>query len=412
VSDTTATMATPLAHKLTRWGQLGLGLICMMAISSPQYVWTLFTKPLGGALGAAPAALQVTFSLLIVLQTFFSPFQGYLVDRFGPRRLIALGGALTGLSWVLAAHAGSLTMLYLTYGLIGGLGTGIVYVGVVGQMVGWFPDRRGFAAGVVAAGYGMGAIVTTFPIANSLAASGYQATLQQFGVIFGVVGCIAALGLKPPPVTDGTASGGVFTSTGVMLKSPIFWLMFVMMSLMSTSGLMVTSQMAAFGGDFGITQAVVFGMAALPLALTVDRFTNGLTRPFFGWVSDQIGRENTMCLAFALEGIAMTLWLATRGDPLLFVLLSGVVFFGWGEIFSLFPSTLTDTFGTRNATRNYGCLYMAQGIGAIFGGPLASLLHEATGSWTSVFGVAIAADLLTAVLAIAVLKPLRAAYRP
>jgi OFA family oxalate/formate antiporter-like MFS transporter len=412
VSDTTATMATPLAHKLTRWGQLGLGLICMMAISSPQYVWTLFTKPLGGALGAAPAALQVTFSLLIVLQTFFSPFQGYLVDRFGPRRLIALGGALTGLSWVLAAHAGSLTMLYLTYGLIGGLGTGIVYVGVVGQMVGWFPDRRGFAAGVVAAGYGMGAIVTTFPIANSLAASGYQATLQQFGVIFGVVGCIAALGLKPPPVTDGIASGGVFTSTGVMLKSPIFWLMFVMMSLMSTSGLMVTSQMAAFGGDFGITQAVVFGMAALPLALTVDRFTNGLTRPFFGWVSDQIGRENTMCLAFALEGIAMTLWLATRGDPLLFVLLSGVVFFGWGEIFSLFPSTLTDTFGTRNATRNYGCLYMAQGIGAIFGGPLASLLHEATGSWTSVFGVAIAADLLTAVLAIAVLKPLRAAYRP
>jgi MFS transporter, OFA family, oxalate/formate antiporter len=412
VSDTTATMATPLAHKLTRWGQLGLGLICMMAISSPQYVWTLFTKPLGGALGAAPAALQVTFSLLIVLQTFFSPFQGYLVDRFGPRRLIALGGALTGLSWVLAAHAGSLTMLYLTYGLIGGLGTGIVYVGVVGQMVGWFPDRRGFAAGVVAAGYGMGAIVTTFPIANSLAASGYQATLQQFGVIFGVVGCIAALGLKPPPATEGTASGGVFTSTGVMLKSPIFWLMFVMMSLMSTSGLMVTSQMAAFGGDFGITQAVVFGMAALPLALTVDRFTNGLTRPFFGWVSDQIGRENTMCLAFALEGIAMTLWLATRGDPLLFVLLSGVVFFGWGEIFSLFPSTLTDTFGTRNATRNYGCLYMAQGIGAIFGGPLASLLHEATGSWISVFGVAIAADLLTAVLAIAVLKPLRAAYRP
>jgi oxalate/formate antiporter len=390
--------------------QLGLGLICMMAISSPQYVWTLFTKPLGGALGVTPAALQVTFSLLIVLQTFFSPFQGYLVDRFGPRRLIALGAVLTGLSWVLAAHAGSLSMLYLTYGIVGGLGTGIVYVGVVGQMVGWFPDRRGFAAGVVAAGYGMGAIVTTFPIAHSLAGAGYQATLQQFGVVFGLVGCLAALGLKAPPAPDSDALGGVFTPTGDMLKSPIFWLMFVMMSLMSTSGLMVTSQMAAFGGDFGITQAVVFGMAALPLALTVDRFTNGLTRPFFGWLSDSIGRENTMCLAFALEGLAMTLWLVTRGDPLLFVLLSGVVFFGWGEIFSLFPSTLTDTFGTRNATRNYGCLYMAQGIGAIFGGPLASLLHQATGNWTSVFAVGIAADLITALLAIVALKPLRAAY--
>ena len=408
MSDSATTLPTAVAHTSTRWIQLLLGLICMMAISSPQYVWTLFTKPLGGALGVTPAALQVTFSLLIVLQTFFSPFQGYLVDRFGPRRLIGLGAVLTGLSWVLAAHASSLVLLYLTYGIIGGLGTGIVYVGVVGQMVGWFPDRRGFAAGVVAAGYGMGAIVTTFPIANSLTAAGYQATLLQFGLIFGVVGFLAALGLKAPPAVHRDAPGGVFTATGDMLKSPIFWLMFVMMSLMSTSGLMVTSQMAAFGGDFGITQAVVFGMAALPLALTVDRFTNGLTRPFFGWVSDRIGRENTMCLAFALEGVAMTLWLITRGDPLLFVLLSGLVFFGWGEIFSLFPSTLTDTFGTRNATRNYGCLYIAQGIGAIFGGPLASLLHQATGNWTSVFAVAIAADLITALLAIAVLKPLRA----
>ena len=410
MSDTTAGIEMTAAKPATRWVQLGLGLVCMMAISSPQYVWTLFTKPLGSALGAAPAALQVTFSLLIVLQTFFSPFQGYLVDRFGPRRLIAIGGVLTGLSWVFAAQATSLTMLYVTYGLIGGIGTGIVYVGVVGQMVGWFPDRRGFAAGVVAAGYGMGAIVTTFPIANTLTSAGYQTTLLEFGLIFGVVGFLAALGLKSPPAMSSREPDGVYTSTSTMLKSPIFWLMFVMMSLMSTSDLMVTSQMAAFGADFGITKAVVLGMAALPLALTVDRFTNGLTRPFFGWLSDQIGRENTMCLAFALEGIAMALWLITRGDPLLFVLLSGLVFFGWGEIFSLFPSTLTDTFGTRNATRNYGCLYIAQGIGAIFGGPLASLLHSATASWISVFAVAIAADLITAVLAVAALKPLRASY--
>jgi OFA family oxalate/formate antiporter-like MFS transporter len=392
-SDSVAAVELPLAHPATRWTQLGLGLVCMMAISSPQYVWTLFTRPLGSALGATPAA-----------------FQGHLVDRFGPRRLIALGAVLTGLSWVLAAQAGSLAMLYLTYGIVGGLGTGIVYIGVVGQMVGWFPDRRGFAAGVVAAGYGMGAIVTTFPIAGALAHAGYRTALVEFGLIFGAVGFVAALGLRPAPVAGSEATDGVHTPTSTTLKTPIFWLMFVMMSLMSTSGLMVTSQMATFGADFGITNAVVFGMAALPLALTVDRFTNGLTRPFFGWVSDRIGRENTMCVAFALEGIAMTLWLVTRGDPLLFVLLSGLVFFGWGEIFSLFPSTLTDTFGTRNATRNYSCLYIAQGIGAIFGGPLASLLHDATASWASVFGVAIAADLTTALLAIALLKPLRASY--
>jgi OFA family oxalate/formate antiporter-like MFS transporter len=411
MSSTSASLAVPATTGATRWGQLGLGLICMMAISSPQYVWTLFVKPLSGALGAAPAALQVTFSIMIVLQTFFSPFQGWLVDRFGPRKLIGLGGALTGLSWVLASYATTLTQLYLTYGVIAGLGTGIVYVGVVGQVVGWFPDRRGFAAGVVAAGYGMGAILTTFPIANSISAMGYQATLLRFGAIFGVVGLVAALGLKPPPVTA-TADGGGGTATGQMLRTPIFWLMFVMMTLMSTSGLMVISQMAGFATEFGVTKMTVWGMAALPLALTIDRFTNGLTRPFFGFVSDHIGRENTMFLAFVLEGLAMSAWLITRGDPLAFALLSGLVFFGWGEIFSLFPSTLTDTFGTQNATRNYGCLYIAQGIGSILGGPMASLLHEASGTWVTVFYVAIAADLVTAVLAIVALKPLRAAYVP
>jgi MFS transporter, OFA family, oxalate/formate antiporter len=421
MTETIAPVPAMATTSLTRWGQMGLGLICMMTISSPQYVWTLFTEPMGTTLRASPAALQVTFSLLIVMQTFFSPFQGWLVDRFGPRPLIGLGCALSGLSWVLASYASSLAMLYLTYGLIGGLGTGIVYVGVVGQMVGWFPERRGFAAGVVAAGYGMGAIVTTFPISLSLTAVGYRMTLLQYGALFALVGVLVALGLKPAPaepdpydaragvVTAGGRGAGI--SAGGMLRTPVFWVMFGMMMLMSTSGLMVTSQMATFAADFGIGNAVVWGLAALPLALTVDRFTNGLTRPFFGWVSDRIGRENTMCLAFGLEGLAMALWLATRGDPVLFVLLSGVVFFGWGEIFSLFPSTLTDTFGTRNATRNYGCLYMAQGIGAIFGGPMASLLRDATGDWTSVFGVAIAADLLTAALAIVALKPMRARYR-
>jgi len=399
----------------TRWVQLFLGLLCMMAISSPQYVWALFTKPLAVQLGAAPAAIQVTFSILIVLQTFFSPAQGWLIERFGPRRLIASGAALTGLSWVLAAQASSLLGLWLTYGLLGGLGTGIVYVGVVGLMMGWFPERRGFAAGVVAAGYGMGAILTTFPISDSLGTAGLAPTLQRWGVILGVVGVAAALFLRSPPTLppargNAPATRACDVPTAAMLRTGVFWLMFAMMAMMSTSGLMVTSQIGLFAADFGVTKAVVWGMAALPLALTIDRFCNGLTRPFFGWVSDRIGRENTMAVAFALEGTAMAAWLALRGDPVLFVLLSGVVFFGWGEIFSLFPSTLTDTFGTRWATRNYGCLYMAQGIGAIFGGPLASLLHAAAGSWTPVFALAIGADLLTAALALVALKPMRRAF--
>jgi MFS family permease len=195
-----------------------------------------------------------------------------------------------------------------------------------------------------------------------------------------------------------------------MLATPIFWLMFVMMAMMSTTGLMVTSQIGAFTRDFGMADVLLLGMPVLPLALSLDRITNGATRPFFGWISDRFGRENTMLIAFALEGTAMTLWLLTRDNPALFVLLSGLVFFGWGEIFSLFPSTLTDTFGTRHATANYGCLYMAQGVGSVLGGPVAALLHASTGSWIPVFAVIIAMDFTTAVLAITVLKPLRRTY--
>jgi MFS transporter, OFA family, oxalate/formate antiporter len=396
----TSTLSAPrsldgIAHN--RWLQLVYGLVCMMAVSSPQYVWTLFTKPMQAQFGTTLSTLQVTFSILIVLQTFLSPFQGFVVDRFGPRILISIGSVLTGLSWVLASQAQSVLGIYLTYGLLGGIGTGIIYIGVIGLMVRWFPDRRGFATGMVAAGYGMGAILTTFPVNASLAASGWQHTLLVFGIVFGIVGLVAAQGLRMPP-REWMAQHEATKSSVADVSSR---------KMLATSGLMVISQMGSFARDFGVTSATVWGLAALPLALTIDRFTNGFTRPFFGWVSDRIGRENTMLLAFGLEGIAMTLWLVTRGNPVLFVLLSGVVFFGWGEIFSLFPSTLTDTFGTKHATMNYGFLYIAQGVGSVLGGPLAALLHEGTGSWIPVFQVCIAMDLLTAALAFLALKPMR-----
>src|SRR5213594_1172121 len=401
----------------SRWIQLLLGLICMIVISSPQYVWTLFTQPLMGSLGASLAQIQITFSLLIVVQTFLSPSQGFLVDRFGPRALLSLGGALTGLSWVLAARASTLAGLYLTYGLLGGIGTGIVYIGVIGHMVQWFPDRRGFATGIVAAGYGMGAILTTFPISGTLKNTGYQEALARYGLIFMVVGIVAAQGLRTPmtnsplPTSDGPKaprSHAALSFTPLeMLRTPIFWLMFVMMTMMSTAGLMVTSQIAAFTRDCGMANALVFGLPLLPLALSIDRITNGLTRPFFGWLSDQIGRENTMIIAFTLEGTAMTAWLFTRSNPVVFVIMSGVVLFGWGEIFSLFPSTLTDTYGTRHATTNYGFLYMAQGVGSVLGGPVAALVHDVFRSWMPVFAIIIMMNFATALLAGVVLKPMR-----
>lgn len=402
-----------------RWSQLVLAVICMIVIASPQYVWALLTKPIGEHLGVSLAQLQITFSVLIVMQTFLSPFQGLLVDRFGPRLLLSVGVGLTGLSWVLAAQATTLPMLWLTYGLLGGIGTGIVYVGVIGHMVQWFPDKRGLATGLVAAGYGMGALLTTFPIASLLKTASYDVALTRFGGLFALVGVLAAQGLRRPgPLWRKAWSQAALAADRVprsvpdltprqMLGSRIFWLMFLMMTMMSTTGLMVTSQMGAFTRDFGMGDALLWGLPLLPLALSLDRVTNGATRPFFGWLSDRLGRERTMCIAFALEGTAMTIWLLSRGNPVAFVLLSGVVFFGWGEIFSLFPSTLTDTFGTRHATANYGCLYMAQGVGSLLGGPVAAWVHASTGSWIPVFTVIIAMDFATALLAIGVLRPWR-----
>ena len=412
-----ATTAPASAWYWNRWNQLVLGLIAMMAISSPQYVWTLFTGPLNQKLGTSLPELQWTFSLLIILQTWCSPLQAYLVDKFGPRLLISVGAVMSGGGWVLSGYVDSLTALYFTYGVICGFGTGIIYVGIIGLMVRWFPDRRGLATGLAAAGYGFGAFFTSFPIDSMIKSSGYAQTLIFWGVIQGLIGVAAAQFLRMPP--EGWRPEGYPPSTAAaaqtthsytpteMLKSPTFWLLFFMMSLMSTSGLMVTSNVGPFAIEYKVAQVMVLGMAALPLSLTLSRLTNGLTRPFFGWVSDHIGRETTMFVAFSLEALAILMLFAFIDQPALFVVLTGLVFFGWGEIFSLFPSTLTDTFGPKYAATNYGFLYIAQGVGSILGGPAAAYVKQVTGSWNAVFVIVAALDVVTAVLAIAVLKRIR-----
>jgi OFA family oxalate/formate antiporter-like MFS transporter len=417
---TTMTSAAPAAWYWNRWCQLVLGLIAMMSISSPQYVWTLFTGPLNQKLGTTLAELQWTFSLLIILQTWCSPLQAYLVDRFGPRTLISIGALMSGGGWVWSSYVSNIWALYFTYGVVCGFGTGIIYVGIIGLMVRWFPDRRGLATGLAAAGYGFGAFFTSFPIDSMIKSSGYAHTLVVWGIIQGVIGIVAAQWLRVPP--EGWQPEGYTPATATtmqskrsytpqeMLKSPTFWLLFIMMSMMSTSGLMVTSNVGPFAREYKVAEILVLGMAALPLSLTLSRVTNGLTRPFFGWVSDHIGREMTMFVAFTLEAIAILVLFAFIDQPALFVVLTGLVFFGWGEIFSLFPSTLTDTFGPKYAATNYGFLYIAQGVGSILGGPAAAFLKQMTGSWTAVFIIVAILDVVTALLAITALRSMRSRH--
>jgi MFS transporter, OFA family, oxalate/formate antiporter len=398
-----------------RWLQLLLGFIAMMTISSPQYAWTLFVAPFQATTHTAAPQIQITASIVIVLQTFSSPLQGFLVEKFGPRLLIGIGAAMSGAGWIAASTVSTLYELWIAYGLLCGIGTGIVYVGIVGLMVKWFPDRRGFATGIVAAGYGIGSMFVYFPLDAMIKSAGYQQALALFGTIFAVIGVLSALGMRMPTEADTLPSPAVSSSArdvapATMLGTPVFWLMFLMMTMMSTGGLMIILNFSLFAKDFGVTEVTVFGVASIPLALTIDRITNGLTRPFFGWTSDHIGRENTMALAFLLEAAAVSVMVYFRADAMIFVLLSAVVFFGWGEIFSLFPSTLTDTFGAKNATTNYGFLYIAQGVGSVLGGPVAAYIHDLTGSWLPVFGSIITLDVLTALLALAALKPLRRAY--
>src|SRR5256886_5071895 len=393
-----------------------LGIVGMVAIANLQYGWTLFVNPIDSKFHWGKAAIQVAFTLFVLAETWLVPFEGYLVDRFGPRWLVAVGGILVGVAWWLNAEARSLFALYAG-GLIGGVGAGIVYGTSVGNALKWFPERRGLAAGLTAAAFGAGSALTIVPIANLIDSHGYEAAFIYFGLAQGLVVILCALLLRAPEkdevptLTTSRAQQSAQDFTPLqMLKTPVFWLLYVMMTMLAMGGLMATAQLGPIAADYQAATVPVsllgITMAALPFALSLDRILNGLTRPFFGWVSDHIGRENTMFIAFGLEGVGILLLITFAHIPALFVVFSGLVFFAWGEIYSLFPSTATDTFGSKFATTNAGLLYTAKGTAALLV-PYASMLQKNTGTWDLVFIIAAAANIGAALLAIAVLKPWR-----
>jgi OFA family oxalate/formate antiporter-like MFS transporter len=400
-----------------RWVQLVIGIIGMVMIANLQYGWTLFVHPLAAKFHWTRAAIQVTFTLFVLTETWLVPFEGYLVDRFGPSLLVALAGVLVGVAWVINAHAASLTMLYVG-GIVGGLGAGIVYGTAVGNALKWFRDRRGLAAGLTAAGFGAGSALTIVPIYNMIQHSGYQSTFQYFGILQGAVVLIAAAFMRAPKKGDVTATvkpkvaqSGLDFTWQQTIKQPAFWLLYVMFTMVATGGLMATAQLAVMAKDYKVADIPVsllgITMVALPFALSLDRIMNGVTRPFFGWVSDHIGRERTMFIAFGAEGLAIILLLTLAHIPVMFVVLSGLVFFAWGEIYSLFPAIAGDLFGQKYATTNYGALYTAKGTASLLV-PIGSLLKASTGSWVPIFALAILFDITAALLALFVLRPLRA----
>jgi OFA family oxalate/formate antiporter-like MFS transporter len=398
--------------------QLLIGILCMVMIANLQYGWNLFVDPMSKAQGWSRAAIGGAFSFFVLAETWLVPVESWFVDRFGPRYVVMAGGILVALAWSLNAAAHTLPMLYAG-AIIGGIGAGAVYGTCVGNAVKWFVGRRGLATGLTAAGFGAGAAATVVPIQDAIAAHGYQAAFLWFGLGQGLVILIAsqflrapAADLKPMAVVNNPQSGRDYAPAEV-LKTPIFWLLYLMFTLVAAGGLIVTAQFASIAADFGVAKSHInlLGMAGtvLTVALRVDNVLNGLARPFFGWVSDRIGREQTMFIAFLLDAVAI--WsLAQYGhDPLMFVICSGAIYFTWGEIYSLFPATCTDAYGRKYAATNAGMLYTAKGTASLLV-PFSAYI-AAKGDWHTVFWLGAIANVIVALLAVLVLRPLRMAHK-
>jgi OFA family oxalate/formate antiporter-like MFS transporter len=409
--------SAPHAVSNYRWLQLLFGVVCMCMIANLQYGWTFFVNPMQERHGWSRAAIQVAFTIFILTETWLVPIEGWFVDKYGPKIVVLVGGLLCGIGWVMNSYADSLTVLYIA-AAIGGTGAGAVYGTAVGNSLKWFPDRRGLAAGITAAGFGAGSALTVVPIQALIKSNGYESAFFWFGIGQGLIVMAFAVMLRAPRPGDVPTVAKVSQSRreyapSEMVRTPVFWLMYAMFVMMAAGGLMATAQLGPIAKDFMIADVPVsllgLTLPALTFAATIDRVLNGLTRPFFGWVSDHIGRENTMFIAFAIEGVGIYALSVFGSNPVLFVLLTGLVFFAWGEIYSLFPATCGDTFGSKYAATNAGLLYTAKGTAALIV-PFSSILTQATESWHAVFLTAAALNLIAASLALFVLKPMRANY--
>lgn len=400
--------------------QLIAGIFAMMAIANLQYAWTVFTQPIQSHMHATLVDVQWTITLFIALETWLVPFEGYLVDRIGPRFMLGVGALAVGLGWIGSGQAETLGSLYFWYGLAG-VGAGMVYGGTIGNALKWFPDHRGLCVGLTAGAYGVGTALTIIPISNMMKASGYQHTLITWGIIQGFVVMASALFLAKPPVgwtppgwkekeiaiKSRVLTSAVDMTPWQMLREPSFYVVYLMMTMLAFGGIVVTVQLSPMAVSYHVDKVIVaFGMTALVLAIELDRILNGLTRPFWGWVSDHIGRENALFYSFVLEAMAVFALLRLISHPLWFIALSGLCFFAWGNIYSLFPSITADLYGRKWATTNYGVVYTAKGLATLFAGPGAAWLFEKTGSWTKVFWAMIACDLIAAFMALLWLKPL------
>jgi OFA family oxalate/formate antiporter-like MFS transporter len=406
-----------------RWVQLVAGVIGMIVISNYQYAFTLFTPGMRQQFVGVPyAKIAAIFSMFILFETWPVPVAGYLVDKYGIRKLMILGSIGILVGWLLGGTvAKSPFDLYIYYGLIAGTGAGIIYISTVANAVKWFPDRRGLAAGLTAAGFGGGAALTIIPIAATISSMGWAHAMAVWGVAQGVIAFIMALILRHPPtgwkpigwdqraqkVGQAVAQSKAEYTWTQTVRRPEFYLLYLMFLFVATGGLMTTGNLSQIAKSLNVAGAKVLGIAIVPFTATLAGITNALSRIMWGSISDKLGREYTMTLAFGIEAVLIFLVTQITGNPMLFVILLPFVFLSWGEIYALFSAITGDVFGSKNATANYGILYTAKGVSSIMAGYGAALLAAAfAGSFTVPYYIAALFDAVAAILAFFALRPL------
>jgi OFA family oxalate/formate antiporter-like MFS transporter len=405
--------------RTSRWQVLVPCMIAMLAVANLQYAWTLFTTDLTKTFHARLDEVQWTLTFFIIAQTVLFPVNAYLVDRFGPRLVVTFASLLVAIGWIGAGLANSLIALYVVYA-IGGVGAGCVYGGCIGVAMKWFPDRRGLCVGLVAGSYGFGTALTILPISYLIEHNGFRTAFIVFGALQGLVVLGSAQFLRMPALGWTPAGWEAIKAKvqrkvqqssrdctpGEMLRNGSFYLLYLMMALVTASGLMLTAQLKPIAVTYGYDKYALFGgFTVLTLTLSINQVLNGSARPFFGCVSDRIGRYDTMAMVFVIEAVTIIALTLVVARPFLFIATSALMFFAWGDIYSLFPAAIADIFGSKHATTNYGIQYTAKGVGSIFAGPGAALLMAAAHSWIPVFWSAVACNVIAAALAVFWLKP-------
>jgi OFA family oxalate/formate antiporter-like MFS transporter len=384
-------------------------------LANLQYGWTIFVNPMHDANHWSRASIQVAFTIMIFVNTWLAPMEGWLVDRYGPRPVVMAGGLFAGVSWLANSEAKSLSALYVS-AVIGGLAIGCVFGTCMGTALKWFPDKRGLAAGLIAAGYGLGAALTSAPLAIMIRVSGYRYAFRYFAFVQGItIVILAALLIKPaktpaPTLPPKRLYQGAELTVSAVFRSRVFWLIYLIYLLIAFGGMVMTAQLGPLARDFGLETRFVtvmgISMPLLAMAISIDNFANGITRPISGLLSDILGRENMMLLMFSMEAAALWGMVVFGRSPYGFVLLAALIFLFWGEIFVVFPAICGDCFGVENAAANNGLLYTAKGTAAL-AVPLASWVVGITGTWSSVLVTASLCSLAAGLLAKFVLVPMR-----